>query len=71
MSITTNGWKNSMNAQVAGRYQTRKQDRSSSATKWRIGTIMANRGDVISVDKLWDIFDLERENAWEGRGCTA
>lgn len=27
---------------------------------------MANRGDVISVDKLWDIFDLEREKAWEG-----
>ena len=27
---------------------------------------MANRGDVISVDKLWDIFDLEREKAWDG-----
>ena len=27
---------------------------------------MANRCDVISVDKLWDIFDLEREKAWEG-----
>ena len=27
---------------------------------------MANRGDVISVDKLWDIFDLERKKAWEG-----
>ena len=27
---------------------------------------MANRGDVISVDKLWDIFDREREKAWEG-----
>lgn len=27
---------------------------------------MANRGDVVSVDKLWDIFDLEREKAWEG-----
>ena len=27
---------------------------------------MANRGDVISVDKLWDIFDLERGKAWEG-----
>lgn len=27
---------------------------------------MANRGDVISVDKLWNIFDLEREKAWEG-----
>ena len=27
---------------------------------------MANRGDVISVDKLWDIFDLEREKAWKG-----
>ena len=27
---------------------------------------MANRGDVISVDKLWKIFDLEREKAWEG-----
>jgi len=31
---------------------------------------MANRGDVISVDKLWDIFDLEREKrgrAWMRR----
>ena len=27
---------------------------------------MANRGDAISVDKLWKIFDLEREKAWEG-----
>lgn len=27
---------------------------------------MANRGDVISVDKLWDIFDREREKAWDG-----
>lgn len=27
---------------------------------------MANRGDVVSVDKLWDIFDREREKAWEG-----
>ena len=27
---------------------------------------MANRGDVISVDKLWDIFDIEREKAWGG-----
>lgn len=27
---------------------------------------MANRGDVISVDKLWNIFDLERSKAWEG-----
>lgn len=27
---------------------------------------MANRGDVISVDRLWKIFDLEREKAWEG-----
>ena len=27
---------------------------------------MANRGDVISVDKLWDIFDRECEKAWEG-----
>ena len=22
---------------------------------------MANRGDVVSVDKLWDVFDRERE----------
>ena len=27
---------------------------------------MANRGDVISVDKLWDVFDIEREKAWDG-----
>ena len=27
---------------------------------------MANRGDVVSVDKLWDIFDREREKAWDG-----
>lgn len=27
---------------------------------------MANRGDVVSVDKLWDIFDRECEKAWEG-----
>lgn len=27
---------------------------------------MANRGDVVSVDKLWDVFDREREKAWEG-----
>lgn len=27
---------------------------------------MANRGDVISVDKLWDIFDRERARAWDG-----
>lgn len=27
---------------------------------------MANRGDTISVDKLWDIFDKEREKAWDG-----
>ena len=27
---------------------------------------MANRGDVISVDKLWDIFDREREKTWDG-----
>lgn len=27
---------------------------------------MANRGDVVSVDKLWDIFDRERVRAWEG-----
>ncbi len=27
---------------------------------------MANRGDVISVDKLWDVFDMEREKAWDG-----
>ena len=26
---------------------------------------MANRGDVISVDKLWDIFDLGRKKAPE------
>ena len=26
---------------------------------------MANRNDVVSVDKLWDIFDRERERAWE------
>ena len=31
---------------------------------------MANRGDVISVDKLWDIFDLEREKSVGGRGCA-
>lgn len=27
---------------------------------------MANRSDAINVDKLWDIFDREREKAWEG-----
>ena len=27
---------------------------------------MATRGDVVRVDKLWDIFDREREKAWEG-----
>ena len=27
---------------------------------------MANRGDVISVDRLWDVFDVEREKAWDG-----
>lgn len=27
---------------------------------------MANRGDVVSVDKLWDIFDQKRKRAWEG-----
>ena len=27
---------------------------------------MANRGDVVSVDKLWDVFGREREKAWEG-----
>ena len=27
---------------------------------------MADRGDVVSVDKLWDIFDRERKKAWEG-----
>lgn len=27
---------------------------------------MANRGDVVSVDMLWDIFDRERDRAWDG-----
>lgn len=27
---------------------------------------MANRGDAISVDRLWDAFDAEREKAWDG-----
>ena len=27
---------------------------------------MAARSDVIEVDKLWDIFDRERDRAWEG-----
>ena len=27
---------------------------------------MANRGDVVSVDMLWDIFDRERARAWDG-----
>lgn len=27
---------------------------------------MATRSDVISVDELWDIFDAEREKAWDG-----
>ena len=32
---------------------------------------MANRGDVISVDKLWDVFDREREKAWDGENGYA
>lgn len=27
---------------------------------------MATRNDVINVDELWDIFDAEREKAWDG-----
>lgn len=27
---------------------------------------MANRGDIVLIDELWDIFDAEREKAWEG-----
>ena len=27
---------------------------------------MAARSEVISVDELWNVFDMERRRAWEG-----
>ena len=32
---------------------------------------MANRGDVISVDKLWDVFDWIKEGEHDQQGSGA